>query len=54
MEHYFSLYGIMDELGKHWYGVLHLDQGHWQWWKLRKNSHQAYVALTHFVEDIYE
>jgi hypothetical protein len=26
MKHYFSLYEIMDELAKLWYGVLHLDQ----------------------------
>jgi hypothetical protein len=26
MEHYFSLYGIMNELAKLRYGVLHLDQ----------------------------
>jgi hypothetical protein len=31
MEHYFSLYGIMDDLAKLWYGALHLDQEHWQW-----------------------
>jgi hypothetical protein len=54
MEHYFSLYGITDELEKLWYGVLHLDQERWPWWKWRKNAHQGYVAWTHFVEDIYE
>jgi hypothetical protein len=37
MEHYFSLCGIMDELAKHWHGVLHIDQECWQWWKWRKN-----------------
>jgi hypothetical protein len=26
MEHYFSLYGITDEMAKLWYGILHLDQ----------------------------
>jgi hypothetical protein len=26
MEHYFSLYDIIDDLDKLWYGVLHLDQ----------------------------
>jgi hypothetical protein len=31
MEHYFSLYSITDHLSKLWYGVLHLDQEHWQW-----------------------
>ena len=31
MEHYFSLYNITDDLAKLWYGVLHLDQEHWQW-----------------------
>jgi hypothetical protein len=29
MEHYFSLYGITDDLAKLRYGVLHLDQEHW-------------------------
>ena len=33
MEHYFSLYGITYELAKLCYGVLHLDQEHWQWWQ---------------------
>jgi hypothetical protein len=33
MEHYFSLYGIMDELAKLRYGFLHLDQECWQWWQ---------------------
>ena len=32
MEHYFSLYGITDDLAKLRYGVLHLDQERWQWW----------------------
>jgi hypothetical protein len=54
MEHYFSLYGIIDELSKLWYGVLHLDQERWQWWKLRKNAHQGYVSWTYFMEEIYE
>jgi hypothetical protein len=31
-EHYFSLYNITYDLAKLWYGVLHLDQEHWQWW----------------------
>jgi hypothetical protein len=30
MEHYFSLYGITNELAKLRYGVLHLDQERWQ------------------------
>jgi hypothetical protein len=30
MEHYFSLYNIIDDLAKLRYGVLHLDQEHWQ------------------------
>jgi len=51
MEHYFSLYGITDDLAKLRYGVLHLDQERWQW---RKTSRQGYVAWTHFVEEIYE
>jgi hypothetical protein len=38
MEHHFSLYGITDELTKLYYGVLHLDQEHWQWWQWRKSS----------------
>jgi hypothetical protein len=38
MEHYFSLYGITDELAKLRYGVLHLDQERWQWWQWRKNA----------------
>jgi hypothetical protein len=38
MEHYFSLYGITDDLAKLWYGVLHLDQERWQWWQWRKTS----------------
>jgi hypothetical protein len=54
MEHYFSLYGITDDLAKLWYGVLHLDQERWQWWQWRKTSRQGYVAWTHFVEEIYE
>jgi hypothetical protein len=35
MEHYFSLYGITDDLAKLLYGVLHIDQEHWQWWQWR-------------------
>jgi hypothetical protein len=54
MEHYFSLYGITDELAKLWYGVLHLDQERWQWWQWRKNACQGYVAWTHFVAELYE
>jgi hypothetical protein len=54
MEHYFSLYDIMDELSKLRYGVLHLDQERWQWWQWRKNARQGYVAWTHFVENLYE
>jgi hypothetical protein len=54
MEHYFSLYGITDELAKLWYGFLHIDKECWQWWQWRKNSLQGYVAWTHFVVDIYE
>jgi hypothetical protein len=30
MEHYFSLYDIIHHLAKLRYGVLHLDQEHWQ------------------------
>jgi hypothetical protein len=54
MEHYFSLYGITDELAKLWYGVTHLYQECWQWWQWRKNACQGYVAWTQFVVDIYE
>jgi hypothetical protein len=54
MEHYFSLYGITYELSKLWYGVLHLDQESWQWWKWRKNVCQGYVSWTHFVAELYE
>jgi hypothetical protein len=54
MEHYFSLYGIIDELAKLRYGVLHLDQEHWKWWQSRKNACQGYVAWTHFVAELYE
>jgi hypothetical protein len=51
MEHYFSLYDIIDDLAKLRYGVLHLDQERWQW---RKNSCQGYIAWTQFVTEIYE
>jgi hypothetical protein len=54
MEHYFYLYGITDDLAKLLYGVLHIDQECWQWWKWRKTSRQGYVAWTHFVAEIYE
>jgi hypothetical protein len=54
MEQHFSLYGIIDQLDKIWYGVLHLDQEHSQWWKWRKNARQGYFAWTHFVAEIYE
>jgi hypothetical protein len=46
MEHYFSLYNITDDLAKLRYGVLHLDQEHWQWWQWRKTSRQGYIAWT--------
>jgi hypothetical protein len=51
MEHYFSLYNITYDLAKLRYGVLHLDQEHWQW---RKNSCQGYIAWTQFVAELYE
>jgi hypothetical protein len=54
MEHYFSLYDITDDLAKLRYGVLHLDQECWQWWKWRKTSHQGYIAWTQFVTELYE
>jgi hypothetical protein len=54
MEHYLSLYDITDELDKLQYGVLHLDQERWQWWKWRKNARKGYVAWTQFVAELYE
>ena len=54
MEHYFSLYDITYELAKLWYGVLHLDQECWKWWKWRKNVRQGYFSWKNFVENIYE
>jgi hypothetical protein len=54
MEHYFSLYGITNDLAKLWYGVLHLDKECWQWWQWIKTSRQGYIAWTHFVVEIYE
>jgi hypothetical protein len=51
MEHYFSLYGITNDLAKLRYGVLHLDQERWQW---RKTSRQGYVAWAQFVIELYE
>jgi len=54
MEHYFSLYNITYDLAKLWYGVLHLDQERWQWWKWRKASRQGYIAWTQFLTEIYE
>ena len=54
MEHYFSLYNIIDDLAKLRYGVLHLDQEHRQWWQWRKNSRQGYIAWTQFVTELYE
>jgi hypothetical protein len=51
MEHYFSLYNIIDDLAKLQYGVLHLDQECWQW---RKTSCQGYIAWTQFVTELYE
>jgi hypothetical protein len=54
MEHYFSLYGITDDLANLRYGVLHLDQEWYQWWQWRKNSRQGYIAWTQFVTELYE
>jgi hypothetical protein len=54
MEHYFSLYNITDDLAKLRYGVLHLDQERWQWWKWRKTSRQGYIAWTQFMAELYE
>jgi hypothetical protein len=54
MEHYFSLYDITDDLAKLRYGVLHLDQEHWQWWQWRKTSRQGYIDWTHFLAELYE
>ena len=44
MEHYFSLYCITDDLAKLQYGVLNLDQEHWQWWQRGKSYRQGYIA----------
>jgi hypothetical protein len=47
MEHYFSLYIIIDDSTKLRYGVLHLDQECWQWWKWRKKfSSRVYCLDT--------
>jgi hypothetical protein len=54
MEHYFSLYNIIDDLAKLPYGVLHLDQERWQWWQWRKTSRQGYISWTQFVTELYE
>jgi hypothetical protein len=54
MEHYFCLYGIIDDLAKLRYGFLHVDQEHWQWWQWRKTARQGYVTWTHFVAELYE
>jgi len=54
MEHYFSLYGITNDLTKLQYGFLHLDQERWQWWQWRKTSRQGYIAWTQFVTKLYE
>jgi hypothetical protein len=54
MEHYFSLYGITNDLAKLRYGVLHLDQECWQCLQWRKTSPQGYVAWTQFVTELYE
>jgi hypothetical protein len=54
MEHYFSLYDIIDDLANLRYGFLHLDHEHWQWWQSRKTSRHGYIAWTHFVVEIYE
>jgi hypothetical protein len=54
MEHYFSLYNIIDDLAKLQYSVLHLDQERWQWWQWRKTSRQGYIAWTQFVTKLYE
>jgi hypothetical protein len=54
MEHYLSLYDITYDLAKLRYGVLHLDQEHWQWWQWRKTSRQGHIAWTDFVAEIYE
>jgi hypothetical protein len=54
MEHYFSLYDIIDDLAKLRHGVLHLDQECWQWWQWRKTSRQEYIAWTQFMIELYE
>jgi hypothetical protein len=47
MEHYFSLYDIIDHLAKLWYGVLHLDQECWKRWQWRKTTCQKGMLLGH-------
>jgi hypothetical protein len=51
MEHYFSLHGIIDDLSKLHYGVLHLDPERWQW---QKKARQGYLAWTQFVVELYD
>jgi len=43
MEHYFSLYGITNELEKIYYGFIYLDP---ERWKGCKNARKGYVAWT--------
>ena len=54
MEHYFSLHGIIDELAKFYYGVLHLDMELWKWWQWCKKACQGYDAWTQFVAELYD
>jgi hypothetical protein len=54
MEHYFSLYGIIDELTKIRYGILYLYPELWQWWQLHRNACQWYVSWSQFVSKLCE
>jgi len=54
MEHDFSLHGIIDELAKLHYGILHLDLKHWKWWQWRRKTRQGYVAWTRLVAELCE
>lgn len=53
MEHSFSLHGIIDDLAKLRYGILHLDLERWQWWQWRRKARQGYVTWTQFVAELY-
>jgi hypothetical protein len=54
MEHYFSLYNIIDDLAKLRYVFLHIDQERWQWCQWRIFFRQGYISWTQFVAELYE